>query len=59
MSAGARTRASIAVSVLDHINPFKRGVVTSDLGTSASSSLLGSLDLHMFRYSTQHLSVCL
>uniref|UniRef100_A0A3Q1EIT0 Uncharacterized protein n=1 Tax=Acanthochromis polyacanthus TaxID=80966 RepID=A0A3Q1EIT0_9TELE len=29
-SRGARTRASIAVSVFDHSNPFKRGAVTSD-----------------------------
>ncbi|XP_034471062.1 pleckstrin homology domain-containing family G member 4B [Hippoglossus hippoglossus] len=49
-SRGARTRASIAVSVFDHSNPFKRGVVTSDPSTSgpSSSSLLGPLNLHMF-----------
>ncbi|XP_035760463.1 puratrophin-1 [Neolamprologus brichardi] len=49
-SRGARTRASIAVSVFDHSNPFKRGTVTSDpaaLGPS-SSSLLGPLNLHMY-----------
>uniref|UniRef100_UPI0037E878E5 rho guanine nucleotide exchange factor 40 n=1 Tax=Semicossyphus pulcher TaxID=241346 RepID=UPI0037E878E5 len=49
-SRGARTRASIAVSVFDHSNPFKRGAVTSDpsaLGPS-SSSLLGPLNLHMY-----------
>uniref|UniRef100_A0A4W6CWE6 Pleckstrin homology domain containing, family G (with RhoGef domain) member 4 n=1 Tax=Lates calcarifer TaxID=8187 RepID=A0A4W6CWE6_LATCA len=42
-SRGARTRASIAVSVFDHSNPFKRGAVTSDPSTSgpSSSSLLG------------------
>ncbi|XP_027136990.1 uncharacterized protein plekhg4 isoform X3 [Larimichthys crocea] len=47
---GARTRASIAVSVFDHSNPFKRGVVTSDPPTSgpSSSSLLGPLNLHMY-----------
>ncbi|XP_061731879.1 mucin-12 isoform X2 [Nerophis ophidion] len=44
---GARTRASIAVSVFDHANPFKRAAVTSD---PSSSSLLGSLNLHVFRY---------
>nr|XP_061819762.1 uncharacterized protein plekhg4 isoform X1 [Nerophis lumbriciformis] len=44
---GARTRASIAVSVFDHSNPFKRAAVTSD---PSSSSLLGSLNLHVFRY---------
>ncbi|XP_056232734.1 puratrophin-1 isoform X2 [Seriola aureovittata] len=49
-SRGARTRASIAVSVFDHSNPFKRGAVTSDPGTSgpSSSSLLGPLNLHMY-----------
>uniref|UniRef100_A0A3Q2W5A7 Uncharacterized protein n=1 Tax=Haplochromis burtoni TaxID=8153 RepID=A0A3Q2W5A7_HAPBU len=49
-SRGARTRASIAVSVFDHSNPFKRGTVTSDpaaLGPS-SASLLGPLNLHMY-----------
>ncbi|XP_054626774.1 puratrophin-1 isoform X2 [Dunckerocampus dactyliophorus] len=45
---GARTRASIAVSVFDHSNPFKRAGATSD--RSSSSSLLGSLNLHVFRY---------
>nr|XP_057944361.1 rho guanine nucleotide exchange factor 40 isoform X2 [Doryrhamphus excisus] len=44
---GARTRASIAVSVFDHSKPFKRPAVTSD---PSSSSLLGSLNLHVFRY---------
>uniref|UniRef100_A0A4W6CVR1 Pleckstrin homology domain containing, family G (with RhoGef domain) member 4 n=1 Tax=Lates calcarifer TaxID=8187 RepID=A0A4W6CVR1_LATCA len=49
-SRGARTRASIAVSVFDHSNPFKRGAVTSDPSTSgpSSSSLLGPLNLHMY-----------
>ncbi|XP_071345993.1 rho guanine nucleotide exchange factor 40 isoform X2 [Trachinotus anak] len=49
-SRGARTRASIAVSVFDHSNPFKRGAVTSDPPTSgpSSSSLLGPLNLHMY-----------
>ncbi|KAG7239583.1 hypothetical protein INR49_028735, partial [Caranx melampygus] len=49
-SRGARTRASIAVSVFDHSNPFKRAAVTSDPGTSgpSSSSLLGPLNLHMY-----------
>uniref|UniRef100_A0A3P8RL10 DH domain-containing protein n=1 Tax=Amphiprion percula TaxID=161767 RepID=A0A3P8RL10_AMPPE len=36
----ARTRASIAVSVFDHSNPFKRGAVTSD---SADSPVLQTL----------------
>uniref|UniRef100_A0A8C5EC46 Rho guanine nucleotide exchange factor 40-like n=1 Tax=Gouania willdenowi TaxID=441366 RepID=A0A8C5EC46_GOUWI len=43
---GARTRASIAVSVLDHINPFKRGILSSESALS-SCSLLGSLNLHI------------
>ncbi|XP_044052272.1 rho guanine nucleotide exchange factor 40 isoform X2 [Siniperca chuatsi] len=49
-SRGARTRASIAVSVFDHANPFKRGPVTSDPSASgpSSSSLLGPLNLHMY-----------
>ncbi|XP_059211635.1 rho guanine nucleotide exchange factor 40 [Centropristis striata] len=52
-SRGARTRASIAVSVFDHSNPFKRGVVTSDSSasgpsSSSSCSLLGPLNLHMY-----------
>ncbi|KAF7666525.1 hypothetical protein LDENG_00103540 [Lucifuga dentata] len=49
-SRGSRTRASIAVSLFDHSNPFKHGAVTSDprtLGPS-SSSLLGPLNLHMY-----------
>uniref|UniRef100_A0A3P8RKI8 DH domain-containing protein n=1 Tax=Amphiprion percula TaxID=161767 RepID=A0A3P8RKI8_AMPPE len=50
-SRGARTRASIAVSVFDHSNPFKRGAVTSDSAAPgpSSSSLLGPLNLHMYR----------
>ncbi|XP_035855094.1 puratrophin-1 isoform X3 [Sander lucioperca] len=49
-SRGARTRASIAVSVFDHSHPFKRGVVTSDPAASgpSSSGLLGPLNLHMY-----------
>ncbi|XP_031425073.1 uncharacterized protein plekhg4 isoform X3 [Clupea harengus] len=52
---GARTRASIAVSLFDHSNPFKRAasVSTSVSGPQAaggppSSSLLGPLNLHMY-----------
>ncbi|XP_055363229.1 rho guanine nucleotide exchange factor 40 [Betta splendens] len=50
---GARTRASIAVSVFDHSKPLKRGAVTSDRTASgqSSSSLLGSLNLHMYSQS--------
>ncbi|XP_030574584.1 uncharacterized protein plekhg4 isoform X2 [Archocentrus centrarchus] len=49
-SRGARTRASIAVSVFDHSNPFKQGAVNSDPTASgpSSSSLLGPLNLHMY-----------
>lgn len=52
-SRGARTRASIAVSVFDHSNPFKRSAVTSDPAASGplSSSLLGPLNLHMYSQS--------
>ncbi|KAM9366717.1 pleckstrin homology domain-containing family G member 4B-like [Symphorus nematophorus] len=54
-SRGARTRASIAVSVFDHTNPFKRGAVTSDPSVTSSgpssSSLLGPLNLHMYSQS--------
>lgn len=49
-SRGARTRASIAVSVFDHSNPYKRSV-TSDPSAAqgpSSCSLLGPLNLHMF-----------
>ncbi|XP_068584909.1 pleckstrin homology domain-containing family G member 4B isoform X2 [Cebidichthys violaceus] len=49
-SRGARTRASIAVSVFDHSNPFNGGAVSSDPSASgpSSSSLLGPLNLHMY-----------
>lgn len=49
-SRGARTRASIAVSVFDHSHPFKRSAVTHDPPGSgpSSTSLLGPLNLHMF-----------
>ncbi|XP_030649983.1 uncharacterized protein plekhg4 [Chanos chanos] len=56
---GARTRASIAVSLFDHSNPFKRAAVNTPVsGTPAasgpsSSTLLGPLNLHM--YSSQSL----
>ncbi|XP_070411152.1 uncharacterized protein plekhg4 isoform X3 [Nothobranchius furzeri] len=52
-SRGARTRASIAVSALDNSDPFKRGVMTSDLTASgpSSCSLLGPLNLHMYSQS--------
>ncbi|KAK1161881.1 hypothetical protein AOXY_G18109 [Acipenser oxyrinchus oxyrinchus] len=51
---GARTRASIAVSLFDHSNPFKRTqtpISTSSAPTACntpSSSLLGPLNLHMY-----------
>ncbi|XP_056609543.1 pleckstrin homology domain-containing family G member 4B isoform X2 [Triplophysa dalaica] len=51
---GARTRASIAVSLFDHSNPFKRAAVNAPVsgtpaaGGPSSSTLLGPLNLHMF-----------
>uniref|UniRef100_A0A8C2K8L7 Pleckstrin homology domain containing, family G (with RhoGef domain) member 4 n=1 Tax=Cyprinus carpio TaxID=7962 RepID=A0A8C2K8L7_CYPCA len=56
---GARTRASIAVSLFDHTNPFKRAAVNAPVsgppvsGGPSSSTLLGPLNLHM--YSSQNL----
>uniref|UniRef100_A0A8C9U2Z4 Pleckstrin homology and RhoGEF domain containing G4 n=1 Tax=Scleropages formosus TaxID=113540 RepID=A0A8C9U2Z4_SCLFO len=55
---GARTRASIAVSLFDHSNPFKRGQVNTlgsgppAVGGPSSSSLLGPLNLHMYSSQT-------
>uniref|UniRef100_A0A8B9P843 Puratrophin-1 n=1 Tax=Apteryx owenii TaxID=8824 RepID=A0A8B9P843_APTOW len=51
---GARTRASIAVSLFDHSNPYKRtqaqlsGGSTSAAYSPPSSSLLAPLNLHMY-----------
>ncbi|XP_074769011.1 puratrophin-1 isoform X2 [Athene noctua] len=52
---GARTRASIAVSLFDHSNPYKRtqaqlsaGSTPAAYSPSSSSSLLGPLNLHMY-----------
>uniref|UniRef100_A0A8C3UID6 Uncharacterized protein n=1 Tax=Catharus ustulatus TaxID=91951 RepID=A0A8C3UID6_CATUS len=52
---GARTRASIAVSLFDHSNPFKRSQAQLSTNSSppaytpsSSSSLLGPLNLHMY-----------
>ncbi|XP_038041390.2 puratrophin-1 isoform X5 [Anas platyrhynchos] len=51
---GARTRASIAVSLFDHSNPYKRTQAQLSAGSTAaaygpsSSSLLGPLNLHMY-----------
>ncbi|KAF4111069.1 hypothetical protein G5714_008100 [Onychostoma macrolepis] len=56
---GARTRASIAVSLFDHSNPFKRAAVNTPVSGPpvssgpSSSTLLGPLNLHM--YSSQSL----
>ncbi|XP_068027184.1 puratrophin-1-like, partial [Melanerpes formicivorus] len=53
----ARTRASIAVSLFDHSNPYKRtqaqlsagsGPAAYSPSSSSSSSLLGPLNLHMY-----------
>uniref|UniRef100_A0A8C1L8P4 Pleckstrin homology domain containing, family G (with RhoGef domain) member 4 n=1 Tax=Cyprinus carpio TaxID=7962 RepID=A0A8C1L8P4_CYPCA len=55
----ARTRASIAVSLFDHSNPFKRAAVNAPVsgppvsGGPSSTTLLGPLNLHM--YSSQSL----
>uniref|UniRef100_A0A8C0EYA4 Puratrophin-1 n=1 Tax=Bubo bubo TaxID=30461 RepID=A0A8C0EYA4_BUBBB len=51
---GARTRASIAVSLFDHSNPYKRTQAQLCAGSTpaayspSSSSLLGPLNLHMY-----------
>uniref|UniRef100_A0A4W3IIH5 Pleckstrin homology domain containing, family G (with RhoGef domain) member 4 n=1 Tax=Callorhinchus milii TaxID=7868 RepID=A0A4W3IIH5_CALMI len=50
---GARTRASIAVSLFDHTNPFRRTQAVSKTNSPSasgpsSSSLLGPLNLHMY-----------
>ncbi|KAM6252778.1 puratrophin-1 isoform 2-T2 [Porphyrio hochstetteri] len=50
----ARTRASIAVSLFDHSNPYKRTQTQLSAGSTpatyspSSSSLLGPLNLHMY-----------
>uniref|UniRef100_G1MT47 Pleckstrin homology and RhoGEF domain containing G4B n=1 Tax=Meleagris gallopavo TaxID=9103 RepID=G1MT47_MELGA len=50
----ARTRASIAVSLFDHSNPYKRTQAQLSAGSTpaaygpSSSSLLGPLNLHMY-----------
>ncbi|XP_062817632.1 puratrophin-1 isoform X1 [Anolis carolinensis] len=52
---GARTRASIAVSLFDHAVPYRRPQAPLPLGgpslspsSSSSSSVLGPLNLHMY-----------
>ncbi|XP_064191929.1 uncharacterized protein LOC135255103 isoform X2 [Anguilla rostrata] len=45
---GARTRASIAVSLFDHSTPFKGAPVNTAVSGPLSSSLLGPLNLHMY-----------
>ncbi|XP_072527116.1 pleckstrin homology domain-containing family G member 4B isoform X2 [Salminus brasiliensis] len=55
---GARTRASIAVSLFDHSNPFKRAPVSAPVsgppvaGGPSSSTLLGPLNLHVYSSQT-------
>lgn len=50
LCAGARTRASIAVSAFDHAHPFSRGAPRDAAASGPSScSLLGPLNLHMLR----------
>ncbi|ETE69533.1 Puratrophin-1 [Ophiophagus hannah] len=45
---GARTRASIAVSLFDHANPFKRSPTTLSAGSPSSCSGIAPLNLHMY-----------
>uniref|UniRef100_A0ACB8EB54 Uncharacterized protein n=2 Tax=Sphaerodactylus townsendi TaxID=933632 RepID=A0ACB8EB54_9SAUR len=45
---GARTRASIAVSLFDHTNPYKRSPAPLPTGGGSSCSVLGPLNLHMY-----------
>ncbi|KAL8194594.1 UNVERIFIED_CONTAM: hypothetical protein K2H54_025613 [Gekko kuhli] len=45
---GARTRASIAVSLFDHTNPYKRSPAPLPAGGPSSCSVLGPLNLHMY-----------
>ncbi|XP_077166128.1 puratrophin-1 [Paroedura picta] len=45
---GARTRASIAVSLFDHTNPYKRSPAPLPGGGPSSCSVLGPLNLHMY-----------
>ncbi|XP_060109761.1 puratrophin-1 [Heteronotia binoei] len=45
---GARTRASIAVSLFDHTNPYKRSPAPLLAGGPSSCSVLGPLNLHMY-----------
>ncbi|CAI5782030.1 puratrophin-1 [Podarcis lilfordi] len=46
---GARTRASIAVSLFDHANPYKRSQTPLPAGSPSSScTVLGPLNLHMY-----------
>ncbi|XP_055756263.1 pleckstrin homology domain-containing family G member 4B-like [Salvelinus fontinalis] len=58
---GARTRASIAVSLFDHSNPFKRTASSTGgsgggaLAASGSCTLLGPLNLHMYSSHSQAL----
>uniref|UniRef100_A0A8C6YIR1 Puratrophin-1 n=1 Tax=Naja naja TaxID=35670 RepID=A0A8C6YIR1_NAJNA len=45
---GARTRASIAVSLFDHANPFKRSPTTLTASSPSSCSGIAPLNLHMY-----------
>ncbi|XP_013911001.1 PREDICTED: puratrophin-1-like [Thamnophis sirtalis] len=45
---GARTRASIAVSLFDHANPYKRSPTTLPASSPSSCSGIGPLNLHMY-----------
>lgn len=46
--AGARTRASIAVSLFDHADPYKRSPTPLPASGPSSCSVLGPLNLHMY-----------
>ncbi|KAJ6666169.1 hypothetical protein lerEdw1_001073 [Lerista edwardsae] len=45
---GARTRASIAVSLFDHADPYKRSPAPLPASGPSSCSVLGPLNLHMY-----------
>ncbi|XP_007435482.1 puratrophin-1 [Python bivittatus] len=45
---GARTRASVAVSLFDHGNLYKRSPAPLSAGTPSSCSVIGPLNLHMY-----------
>uniref|UniRef100_A0A8D2LCA7 Pleckstrin homology and RhoGEF domain containing G4 n=1 Tax=Varanus komodoensis TaxID=61221 RepID=A0A8D2LCA7_VARKO len=46
---GARTRASIAVSLFDHTDPYRRSQAPPPAGGPSSCSVLGPLNLHTYQ----------